>query len=428
MAALRGEAMRTTTISLGFASVVASVVGAVVAAVAGCAPEPAADTATFSTRAVPFPGAAGSAQPRLTSGADGRVVLSWLEPTDDGAVLRYAALAGDAFSQPREVVRGSDLLVNWADLPSVQPITADVWAAHWPRLAPDSAGAYHVATAVSRDGGRSWSAPVQLNDDNAEAEHGFVELFAWNGAIGAFWLDGRQLAEWSFDEPDRLLGTSLRVAQLDYSGNVVAREIVDELVCDCCQPDRAMTSSGPVVAYRDRTPEEIRDVVVRRHVDGAWADAVAAGVDGWHIEGCPVNGPAIAADGERVAVAWFTAAGDAPRVRFARSTDGAASFGPALELDGAGSFGQVGLVLAADGAAKVTWWRAAAGGGTDLVLRTVAADGSLGVPRVLAHSGAVQPVDVPQVVAVGEDLLVAWTSLDDDATVHVLLVHGTPPG
>ena len=140
---------------------------------------------------------------------------------------------------------------------------------------------------------------MQLNDDSAEAEHGFVELFAWNGAIGAFWLDGRQLAEWSFDEPDKLLGTSLRVATLDYTGNVAAREIVDELVCDCCQPDRAMTSAGPVVAYRDRTPEEIRDVVVRRHVDGAWADAVAAGADGWHIEGCPVNGPAIAADGEQ---------------------------------------------------------------------------------------------------------------------------------
>jgi hypothetical protein len=318
-------------------------------------------------------------------------------------------------------------MVNWADMPSVQPITADVWAAHWLRLRPDSAGAYDVATVVSNDGGATWTPPVQLNDDDAMAEHGFVELFAWNGAIGAFWLDGRQLAEWSFDEPDKLLGTSLRIAELDNSGSVVAREIVDELVCDCCQPDRAMTSLGPVVAYRDRTPEEIRDIVVRRHVDGAWAGAVAAGVDGWHIEGCPVNGPAIAAAGERVAVAWFTAAGGTPRVRFARSGDGAASFEPALELDGAGSFGQVGLVLAADGTAKVTWWRDAAGGGTDLVLRTVASDGTLGERRVLAHSGSAQPVDVPQIAAVGDGLLVAWTSLDD-ATVHVLLVEDAPTG
>jgi hypothetical protein len=263
---------------------------------------------------------------------------------------------------------------------------------------------------------------VQLNDDAALAEHGFVELFAWNDAIGAFWLDGRQLAEWSFDEPDALLGTSLRVARLDYSGAVVAREIVDELVCDCCQPDRALASAGPVVAYRERTPEEIRDIAVRREVGGRWQDAVIVAADGWHIEGCPVNGPAIAAAGERVAVAWFTAAGDTPRVRFASSADGAASFAPALDLDGTGSYGQVGLLLDDDGTALVSWWRAAPGGGTDLAVRTVGADGSPGELRVVAHSTAAQPVDVPQIVAAGDAALVAWTSLDDE-TVHTLLIE-----
>ncbi len=415
--------MRTFMISSRLATAIAAV-----GALMGCGTEPPSDATAFSVRAVSFPGGAGSAQARFALRPDGRPLLSWLEPTEDGVAFRLATFDGDAFSPPREVTRGDDLFVNWADLPSVQPITADAWVAHWLRFAPDSAGAYHIATTVSADAGRTWSAPVQLNDDSAAAEHGFVELFAWNGAIGAFWLDGRQLAEWSFDEPDKLLGTSLRIAALDYSGNVVAREIVDELVCDCCQPDRAMAASGPIVAYRDRTPEEIRDVVVRRHVDGAWREAVAAGTDGWHIEGCPVNGPAIAADGERVAIAWFTAAGDVPRVRFARSADGAASFEPALDLDAAGSFGQVGIVLAADGTAKVTWWRAAPGGGTNLVLRSVTLGGAVSEPRVLAHSAAAQPVDVPQIAAVGEDLLIAWTSLDDEATVHVLLVQDTPRG
>jgi hypothetical protein len=402
---------------------------AAAALLAACGSKPPADTAdALRISAVPFPGSPGSAQPRLTTGANGETVLSWLEPAGDGAVLRYATFADGTFSAPREVTRGDDLMVNWADMPSVQPITRDVWAAHWLKLSQESPGAYHIATAVSNDAGATWTAPVQLNDDSAAAEHGFVDLFAWNGAVGAFWLDGRQLAEWSFDEPDKLLGTSLRLAQIDYTGTVVAREIVDELVCDCCQPDRALTSAGPVVAYRDRTAEEIRDVVVRRNFGGVWADAVGVGGEGWHIEGCPVNGPAIAAQGDRVAVAWFTAAGDLPRVRFARSDDAAATFAPALDLDAVGSFGQVGLVLGADATAQVTWWRAAAGGGTDLVLRTVGPDGTLGALRVLAHSAAGQPVDVPQIAAVGGGLLVAWTSLDDDATVHLLLVESAPPG
>ena len=400
---------------------------ALAALLAACSPG-ADDTSTtaFATRVVEFPGGAGSGQPRLAADIDGTPVLSWLEPASDGPVvngfaLRYARFAGGAFGAPYQVTEGRDLFVNWADLPSVRPVTADVWAAHWLKFAEGSAGAYHVATSVSGDGGRTWNTPVQLNDDATAAEHGFVELFRWNEVIGAFWLDGRQLAEWSFDEPDKLLGTSLRLARLDGTGAVVAREIVDELVCDCCQPDMVMTAAGPVVAYRDRTPDEIRDIVVRRHADGAWSDAVVVAADGWHIEGCPVNGPAIAAAGDSVAVAWFTAAGNSARVRFARSSDGARSFAPAVDIDGAGSFGQVGLLLERDGTAIVTWWRRPAGGGLDLAVRTVGADGALGELRVLAHSTEFQPIDVPQLIATGDDALVAWTTLDAGGAVHTLL-------
>lgn len=400
----------------------AALLAAALGVLAACGAAPEAERAPLAPQAVAFPGGAGSAQPRFAAAADGTPVLSWLEPKGDAVALRYATYAAGAFAAPREVTSGDDLFVNWADLPSVQPITRDVWAAHWLKLAPDSPGAYHVATVVSADGGNTWSAPVQLNDDSAAAEHGFAELFAWNDGIAAFWLDGRQLAEWSFDEPDKLLGTSLRVAQLDYTGAVLAREIVDELVCDCCQPDQAMTSAGPVVAYRDRTPEELRDIVVRRNVAGRWQEPVAAGADNWHIEGCPVNGPAIAAVGDRVGVAWFTAAGGSPRVRFAWSTDGAASFAPAIDLDGAGSFGQVGLLLDGEGTALATWWRSSPAGGTDLVMRTVESGGTVGDVRTLAHSNEAQPVDVPQIVRAGNDVLVAWTSLDGAGAVHVLRV------
>jgi hypothetical protein len=380
-----------------------------------------ASTTTFASR-VEFPGGAGSGQPRLTADVDGTPILSWLEPAGEGVALRYSRFTGGAFGTPQDVAAGHDWFVNWADTPSVQPITTEVWAAHWLKLAESSSGAYHVATAVSGDGGQTWSSPVQLNDDATRAEHGFVDLFAWNDGIGAFWLDGRQLAEWSFDEPDRLLGTSLRLARLDASGAVVVREIVDELVCDCCQVNMATAAAGPVVAYRDRTPEEIRDIVVRRHADGAWSEPVAVAADGWHIEGCPVNGPAIAATGDSVAVAWFTAAGNNPRVRFARSSDGARSFAPAVDVDGAGPFGQVGLLLERDGRAIVTWWRRATGGGLDLAARAVAPDGSLGELHVLTHSSEAQPIDVPQLIAAGADALVAWTTLDPGGAVHALVV------
>jgi hypothetical protein len=108
-------------------------------------------------------------------------------------------------------------------------------------------------------------------------------------------------------------------------------------------------------------------------------------------------------------------------VRFARSTDGARSFAPAVDVDGAGSFGQVGLLLERDGRALVTWWRRPAGGGLDLAARTVGADAALGDLRVLAHSTELQPVDVPQLIAAGDDALIAWTTLTDGGAVHTLL-------
>jgi len=178
------------------------------------------------------------------------------------------------------------------------------------------------------------------------------------------------------------------------------------------------------VIYRDRTAAEIRDIVVRRHVNGAWLEPLGLGAENWFIEGCPVNGPAIAANGEDVAAAWFTAAGDEPRVRFARSSDGGTSFGSPVDIDAAGSYGQVDLVLRDDGVAALSWWRRAEAGGIDLALRTVSPDGALGSVELVAHNDVSQPIDVPQMIAVDDGLLLAWSTFADDGAVKTAYIEG----
>ncbi|HEY7671432.1 MAG TPA: sialidase family protein [Gammaproteobacteria bacterium] len=361
------------------------------------------------------PTMAGSGQPDLASGPDDAVVLSWLEPdADDEVVLRESTLHDGAWSEPRTVVRGSDVFINWADVPSVVPITSNAWVAHWPKLKPESFGAYDVAFATSPDAGASWTAPILLNDDDTETEHGFATLFAWGDAVGAVWLDGRQLAAWSFDAPDALLGTELRFAKVTRSGEVLETGVIDALVCDCCQTDVALTSVGPLVIYRDRSEDDIRDVVVRAHDGKEWQAPIALGAEGWHIEGCPVNGPAITARDDAVAAAWFTAANDVPRVRFARSRDGGRSFEPALDVDTVGAFGQVDVVLLEDSTAVVTWWRRAEGNRTALAFRTVSREGALGPITTIAENAVPQPLDVPEAVATGDGLLVTWTDGADE--------------
>ena len=369
--------------------------------------------------ALVFPGAEGSAQPRLTADGDGAPLLSWIEPEGRGGVLRYARFDGEAFGEPREIVRSERMLVSWADFPSVTPISADLWFAHWLRKRP-AGFAYDVATAISRDGGASWSDGAQINEDAAEAEHGFVSVVAWEQRFGAFWLDGRELATASLDGSGPLPGTSLRLARFDGDGTITGREIVDSLVCDCCQPDVALTSAGPIVIYRDRTEEEIRDVVVRRYVGGGWSEPIGLGNEGWFIEGCPVNGPVIAAREDDVVAAWFTAAANSSRVRFARSGDAGATFGPAVDVDVGRALGQPAIAIDADGRALVIWWRRGSVGGIDLMLRRFETDDSAGEPVVLAHEDIGLAADVPQLMASGEDYVVAWTRVGDGGNVRLL--------
>jgi len=164
-------------------------------------------------------------------------------------------------------------------------------------------------------------------------------------------------------------------------------------------------------------------VVVRRHDGTDWGDPVRLGPDNWQIEGCPVNGPAIAARGTNVAVAWFTAAEGRPRVRLARSTDRGTEFALPVDIDADGAHGQVDVVLLDDDSAIVSWWRRNPSGGTQLTVRRVAASGALGEPEIVAKSAASRPLDVPQMVESGGHLVLAWTQFGEQSLVRTLLAR-----
>ncbi len=371
-------------------------------------------------RAVSVPAGAESSEPRLASGRDGTLLLSWVEPVGDEFEnqLKYSRWTGSEWSAPSVAARGADWFVNAADTPVVQPIGARLWAAHW-RTTAASDFAYDIMISVSPDAGTTWAAPRLLNDDGTETEHGFVSLFAWGDDVGAIWLDGRDTAsEESVDSSGAPPGTTLRYARLTPDAAVAEQGVLDTLVCDCCTTGIAATADGLALVYRDRTPDEIRDIVVRRERGGIWSEPVQAGADHWRIEGCPVNGPAIDARGANVAVAWFTAPDNRSRVRFAASTDGAASFAPAIDLDTDAPFGHVGVALASDRTAFVIWWRPSAGGGSQLAVRRVDFDGMLGPLEVVAESASSHPEDVPQIARAGDKLMFAWTESGDVQTVR----------
>ena len=366
----------------------------------------------------------GSAQPHLDLSENGAVVLSWLEPAGDGYALRLSTSTGDAWSTPGTVASGADWFVNWADFPSVTPIGGDVLAAHWLVYQQQGFG-YDAVLSMSTDGGASWREPFPLHIDGTDTEHGFVTLFPWQDGLAAVWLDGRNMiqdGEFAFEnaagEP---LGMSLQFALFGARGERLAAEEVDALACDCCQTDVALSGGDALLAYRDRTTDEVRDIVLRRLTAEGWQPTVTLAPDNWVIEACPINGPAIAARDDQVAVAWFSAADDRPLVNLVRSSDGGRTFGDAIEVDAAGSFGHVDVAALGNGETAVSWLRSE-GDGLALTIRLISRSGEPGEPIAVALIDAARPLDFPQMVFDGRQLTFAWTDFGEVQRVRTAVV------
>ena len=123
-------------------------------------------------------------------------------------------------------------------------------------------------------------------------------------------------------------------------------------------------------------------------------------------------GPAIAAAGPRVAVAWFTAANETPRVNVAFSSDSAAAFGAPIVVDGGRPLGQVDVVFLAEGVALVSWLEQAPKA-TELRVRRVSPDGTRGEALTVADSSAARSSGFPRMVESRGEVLVAWRDAAD---------------
>jgi hypothetical protein len=263
-------------------------------------------------------------------------------------------------------------------------------------------------TSLSEDGGRTWAPPYSPHDDRTPTEHGFVSLASAGGEPYAIWLDGRNTlgGHAGHDDHGSAGAMSLRGARLLREGATQGTEI-DGSVCDCCQTDAAAVRDGLLVVYRDRTADEVRDIHAARYVDGRWSAPVPVHADDWRIAACPVNGPAVAARGDDVAVAWFTAP-DRPRVRLALSNDGGRTFSEPLEVASGRVIGRVDVVLLQDRRAVVSWL-AESGAGAAIRAQPFTIRGPAGTAIDVATSDVARSSGFPRMLAAGDGLLFAWT-------------------
>jgi hypothetical protein len=357
---------------------------------------------TLTVEPLPSPAGASSTSPKLTVG-DGRTILSWLELGELGATLKFAERTSSGWSEPRVVRSGADLLIYDADVPSVRALPGGTLVAHWLQEDGPDPEAYKLPLSWSKDGGHTWSQPAYPHHDKTQTQHGFASLFQAPGAgLGLVWLDGRGINPAQPDAPES--GMALWAAVYGPDGKQTGEKAVDSRVCECCQTSVATTSEGVIVAYRDRSAEEIRDIYVTRFDGSQWSTPAMVHADGWQINGCPVNGPAVDARGRDVAVAWYTAKNDEGQAFAAFSHDGGRTFGQPVRVDDKASLGHVGIALLADGSAVVSFVELE--GSSQLRARRVEQNGSRSPAVTIANVSGMRH---PSLTQGPDELVFAWT-------------------
>ena len=365
----------------------------------------AEDLANFEE--VPVPVGPDAHEPYLHSTQDGRLLMSWMETSGDNPTFKFAALEDGSWSAPRNVTSSPDLFVNWADFPSVSEFSDGTIIAHWLQNTGNSAYSYDVRIALSQDNGETWSAPIVPHRDGTKAQHGFVTLAPLADEVVAVWLDGRAY-DGALVEAGAIAGQmQLRSAVIGSDGSVAPDVAIDFTSCSCCQTSAAAAGDALLVAYRDRTDEEVRDISFTAFREGRWSAPVPVHHDNWELSGCPVNGPAIDANDEKMVVAWFTGAGDVPAVKVAFSSDLGASFSEALRIDEGEPIGRVGALMLDDGTALISWveWQDA---DEALMACHVTPDGCDG-PHRLAVNSEGNSINFPQIESTPDGVYFVWT-------------------
>ena len=370
---------------------------------------------------LPSPAAENSSLSRVVSDESGNLYLSWVTQAEGSAGLYYSTLKETRWKKPQLVRRGEDWFINWADFP-VLSVSAENKAAHWLRMSAEGTYDYDIDARFYDARTDSWSDTITPHKDGVSAEHGFVSMLpVGNGNTLMSWLDGRNTkTEAGYGE------MTLRAGIFSARGETLSEWELDARVCDCCQTSAAMSAAGPIIVYRDRSAEEIRDIYVTRYVNGDWTPPVAIHDDQWEIAGCPVNGPSVAAQGNFVAVGWFTAKDDSPKVQLALSTDSGEHFSAPILVSGPDTIGRIDTAILANGQVAVSWLDTK-DETAELTVSRFSAGGSLIDTTVVAGMSASRRSGFPIIEAIGDDLFVTWTDISEGPEVRVARIDFASP-
>ena len=386
---------------------------------AGAASTPAPWSLTV--KPVASPAGKNSSLPQIAV-SDRGVLLSWTEIAGKTNTLRFAEWTPSGWTPAVTAASGPQWFLSYADPPSVMRLSDGTLVAQWEKSVDPITEAEDLNLQSSTDNGKTWSKPFNPHHDGTKSQHAFTSLFEMPGrSLGIVWLDGRESSEG--DDP----AMTMRYAAFDRSWKQIADARIDPRVCECCSTTTAVTDDGVLAAFRDRSKEEIRNIVVARLENGKWTEPAVVHDDKWETFTCPVNGPALAARGRQAVIAWFTVEKDQGHTYAAFSEDAGRTWGAPIRLDDVMSTGRVDVELLDDGSAVASWVEVADNKGR-FALRRIEAGGAKSPAVQVAGVGASSSSGFPRMARLGNDLMFAWTETgtpDADGNVPMTVQTAT---
>jgi hypothetical protein len=340
--------------------------------------------------------------PKLTIDKNENVVFSWLEKTSDSAgQLRFAVQQNNSWTTPAKVTQGPLSTEEFASAFVLSP-SAQQFVAFWTEIKDHNHASWTELGYLSRstDNGKTWSQPVPLATDFSKTEHSYLSGSVLDsGTVGVTWLDGRDTAN------NPAGHYHLMAAMLYPDGHYSGEKLLDDNVCTCCPTAAISLSDKMLIAYRDRTQDEIRDISTMQLSENLSMDGpYPIHHDGWQINACPTNGPTLGARNANVTAAWFTGA-EGPHLFVASSKDGGKHFSPPEQVSTTDStVGHPSIAVLPDGSSILAWIESGNPESRLLALQ-VRNDGHLGPVVEIAHGSH---FGYPAMRAQGNSALLAW--------------------
>lgn len=270
---------------------------------------------------------------------DGVLWMTWAN--NDHIYVQSSTDKGQSFSTPVMVNAVAEkVIAKGENRPKIKLDAKGNVYISW-ALSLDKRHTGHIRFSRSTDGGKSFSAPVTVNDNLEVIGHSFDSMtIGQNGEIFIAWLDGRdtQAAKKAGQPFD---GSSLYYTWSNDDGkSFYPNKRIAAHVCQCCRLQTAIAKDNtPVITWRHIFDGGIRDHALIKFNDWQTAgDLQRVGQENWKIDACPHHGPGLAiSDKDVYHEVWFSNADVKKGLFYARSTDAGKHFSEPMSFGGAGA-------------------------------------------------------------------------------------------